>query len=47
MTTDFFAQQDRARKRTTLLLFYFALAVLGTIASLYCDPAAAPTGRQQ
>ena len=35
MTTDFFAQQDRARKRTTLLLFYFTLAVLGTIASLY------------
>lgn len=35
MSTDFFAQQDHARKRTTNLLFLFTLAVLGTIASLY------------
>jgi Zn-dependent protease with chaperone function len=32
---DFFAQQDRARKHTKLLIVYFTLAVIGIIASLY------------
>ncbi len=32
---DFFASQERARKKTTLLVVYFALAVVGIIASVY------------
>jgi Zn-dependent protease with chaperone function len=32
---DFFAQQDRARKHTKLLVVYFILAIAGIIASLY------------
>ncbi len=32
---DFFEHQEQARKKTSLLLFYFALAVVGIIGSVY------------
>ncbi|HOE69170.1 MAG TPA: M48 family metallopeptidase [Candidatus Omnitrophota bacterium] len=32
---NFFARQEKARKRTFLLLFFYALAVIGTILSVY------------
>jgi Zn-dependent protease with chaperone function len=32
---DFFAQQDHARRKTKLLVFYFALAVVGIIVMVY------------
>jgi Zn-dependent protease with chaperone function len=32
---DFFAQQDKARKKTKWLVIYFALAVIGMIAAIY------------
>ena len=35
MATDFFQQQDAARRRTGLLIVYFALAVLSLIALTY------------
>ncbi len=35
---DFFAQQDRARRKTGLLLFYFCLAVATTILLVYLLP---------
>lgn len=35
MTMDFFAHQERARRNTKLLLFYFILAVLGMIVAIY------------
>ena len=35
MATDFFERQDKAHSKTTLLVVYFILAVLGTIAALY------------
>src|SRR5436190_10082190 len=40
MATDFFEQQDIARKRTGLLVAYFVLAVVAIVASVY----AAATG---
>lgn len=35
MATDFFIQQDKARRRTSLLILLFVLAVLGIILSVY------------
>lgn len=35
MSTNFFEQQDQARRKTGLLVFYFVLAVLAIIASVY------------
>ncbi len=35
MATDFFERQDRARGKTTLLVLYFILALVGIIAALY------------
>ena len=35
MATNFFEQQDDARRRTGLLIFYFALAVVAIIATVY------------
>ena len=32
---DFFERQDVARKKTKILVFYFALAVIGIIAAIY------------
>src|SRR5271154_69646 len=32
---DFFAQQDKARKKTKWLVIYFTLAVIGMIAAIY------------
>ena len=32
---DFFAQQDKARKKTKLLVFYFAIAVAALIVAVY------------
>ncbi len=32
---DFFAQQDRARRKTKWMVFYFALSILGTVAGIY------------
>lgn len=32
---DFFAQQDKARKKTKWLVIYFALAIIGMIAAIY------------
>jgi hypothetical protein len=32
---NFFEHQDRARRITALLLFFYALAVIGTIAGVY------------
>jgi len=32
---DFFAQQDRTRRKTKLLVFYFILAVMATVAACY------------
>ncbi len=32
---DFFEQQSKARRRTTLLVVYFALAVVGTVVAVY------------
>jgi Zn-dependent protease with chaperone function len=37
---DFFAQQDKARKKTTLLIAYFGLAVVLTILLVYIIPVA-------
>ena len=33
---DFFAQQDHARRKTKLLVFYFVLAVVSMIVVIYC-----------
>ena len=41
---DFFAQQDKARKNTKLLVFYFILAVALIIVTVYLVSAAAFTG---
>jgi Zn-dependent protease with chaperone function len=35
MATNFFDQQDAARRRTGLLIFYFALAVVAIVAAVY------------
>ena len=32
---DFFAHQDRARKKTSLLVFYYVLAVIFIMAGIY------------
>ena len=35
MSTDFFSNQDAARKQTTRLVAFFVLAVIAIVASLY------------
>jgi Zn-dependent protease with chaperone function len=36
MATDFFAQQDAARRKTGLLVFYFIVATVLIVAAVYC-----------
>ena len=43
---DFFAQQDQARKKTKLLVFYFAIAVAALIIAVYFASLAIFTGAQ-
>jgi len=33
---DFFAQQDKTRRRTKLLVLYFTLAVTSIVVMVYC-----------
>ncbi len=49
MATNFFDQQDAARRRTGLLIFYFGLAVVAIITSVYLAVTALffATGQQQ
>jgi len=41
---DFFARQDKARRNTKLLVFYFALAVIFLILAVYAAAALTFTG---
>ena len=43
---DFFAQQDKTRRKTKLLVFYFAVAVVALIVAVYFASLVIFTGAQ-